>query len=307
MTHVQVPTEFTSPTGNVPLYSDSIGYCQSYDFSLANISEESRIAAISTIASVCYNSPKALGSISLYNRLATESAGLPSSSFEFVPVLLKPYHIASAPFRSCHKYGELITHNNSTYLLTNLRALMADVGDRANEYFNTPEECAIIAKHFKVFKWHIPLFVARQAMRHRCSWQELSRRYVSGKKMDFDFYIPSKLADVCIDLYSGTVQGQDAYAEIDWEELHSCALQLYNQAIDQGIKPELARTILPQSMYTTIWSAWLPYQLESFFKLRLDKHAQYEIRELAASMKYLLTDTSAEGVTYNSFKESVLN
>jgi thymidylate synthase (FAD) len=38
-------------------------------------------------------------------------------------------------------------------------------------------------------------------------------------------------------------------------------------------------------MYTTIWSVWLPTQLDSFYTLRLDSHAQSEIRELAQAMK----------------------
>ena len=59
-----------------------------YDFSQANLNNENRIKAISLVASVCYQNPKALNSASLYNRLMAESIGLPSSSAEFVPMLL---------------------------------------------------------------------------------------------------------------------------------------------------------------------------------------------------------------------------
>ena len=52
------------------------------------MSEKHRIHAISAVASICYQNPKAIGSESLYNRLLAESKGLPSSSAEFVPVLL---------------------------------------------------------------------------------------------------------------------------------------------------------------------------------------------------------------------------
>ena len=61
----------------------------SFNFSKANLSEEHRIHAITLIASICYQNPKALNSDSLYNRLMAESQGLPSSSFEFVPMLFK--------------------------------------------------------------------------------------------------------------------------------------------------------------------------------------------------------------------------
>ena len=69
------------------IFGDDIAFVEQYDFSTANMSEENRIKAITTVASICYQNPKAVGSESLYNRLLAESKGLPSSSFEFVPVL----------------------------------------------------------------------------------------------------------------------------------------------------------------------------------------------------------------------------
>ena len=70
------------------IFGDGIAFVEQYDFSTANMSEENRIKAITTVASICYQNPKALGSESLYNRLLAESKGLPSSSFEMCPILL---------------------------------------------------------------------------------------------------------------------------------------------------------------------------------------------------------------------------
>ena len=300
MTHVDVPTSFTQPTGHVDLNNDGIGYIESYDFSTANLSAEHRIAAISTIASVCYQSPKALGSISLYDRLAAESAGLPSSSFEFVPVLLDQdnYNIVAGVIYSqfensgdftitevVTKYGEWLNIEGVPYLLTNLRALMADVGDRADDFFNTPEECAIIAKHFKVYKAKIDLATRAQYIRHRVSWQELSRRYVSGKKSPFEFYISPKMKSIVTGIGCETYDCPGD--SVSTRALTELCIEHYNQAIAAGVKPEEARRILPQSMYTTVWSAWQPSPLKSFYDLRLDKHAQSEIQELAAGMQSL--------------------
>jgi len=273
-------------------------YQHPYDFSTANLSAETRIAAISTIASVCYQSPKALGSISLYDRLAAESAGLPSSSFEFVPVWISPDRLEQIENTSSTddiermsilKYGELVTIDSGEVgLLTNLRALIADVGDKADDFFNTPEECAIIAKHFKVYKAKIDLATRAQYIRHRVSWQELSRRYVSGKKSPFEFYLDPVLRDL-----EYTAKGTDMEDEIrchyDQQTLIDLSIASYNQAISQGVKPEKARRLLHQSMYTTVWSAWQPSPLKSFYDLRLDKHAQSEIRELAVGMQSLQT------------------
>ena len=70
------------------IFGDDIAFIEQYDFSKANMSEENRIKAITTVASICYQNPKAVGSESLYNRLLAESKGLPSSSFEMCPILL---------------------------------------------------------------------------------------------------------------------------------------------------------------------------------------------------------------------------
>ena len=70
------------------IFGDDIAFVEQYDFSTANMSEENRIKAVTTVASICYQNPKAIGSERLYNRLLAEAKGLPSSSAEFVPVLL---------------------------------------------------------------------------------------------------------------------------------------------------------------------------------------------------------------------------
>ena len=59
------------------IFEDNIAFVEHWDFSRANMSEENRINAITLIASVCYQNPKALNSDSLYNRLLAESKGLP--------------------------------------------------------------------------------------------------------------------------------------------------------------------------------------------------------------------------------------
>ena len=48
------------------------------------------ILTVTQVASICYQSQKALGGESLYNRLMAESQSLPSSSFEFVTSFIRP-------------------------------------------------------------------------------------------------------------------------------------------------------------------------------------------------------------------------
>ena len=292
-THVECDTSWpTEPLGRI----DSIlgcGSVEAWDFSLANSSYEARVYFVSKVASICYGNPKALGSISLFDRLQAEAAGLPSSSYEFIPVLLnmsntyvdystKHPHIRNISYKlsTCIKYGEYIA--GTPYLLTNLRALIADVGvDDSLNYLNTsPEETQIIRDNFKVFLFNIDLATRAQMVRHRCSWQELSRRYVSGKKTPFEFYVSDKMQSII-----STTADDESDIHLDTNDILDICLNHYMEALAQGVKPEEARRILPQAMMTTIWGAFQPTQLANFFTLRLDSHAQREIRLVAEAMK----------------------
>lgn len=281
------------------IFGDQIAYGELWDFSKANLSEEHRIHAITLIASICYQNPKALNSDSLYNRLMAESQGLPSSSFEFVPVFInfedlneieQTSSIDDIEKMSIFKYGEIL--DSSKGLLTNFRAIVYDVEAKRLsknwlKHFNTEEECEIIAKHFKVFKAHIDLPTFGQMVRHRVNWQVVSRRYVSGKKMPFEFYISEKMSNVKSGLYK-SIAYDGQIDDISTENIINICLEHYYASLEAGVKPEEARRIIPQAAYTTAWCAFQPTQLENFFKLRLDSHAQKEIRLFAKAMKFMI-------------------
>lgn len=262
------------------ILNDNIGFVENWDFSRANLNEENRILAITQVASICYQNPKALGSESLYNRLMAESMGLPSSSFEFVPVLLdyeNPKHqeILKLEYSNCKKFGEIL---DDRYLLTNYRALVYDFENDKDKFsfdirtiFNTQEECNIIQEYFKVFLFKVDFPTRSQMVRHRISWQELSRRYVSAKRVPFEFYVSEKLKE-----------NQKVKDLIKQSE------DLYFELLENGVKPQEARRVIPQMGYTQIWGAFMPKQLDNYFKLRLDEHAQWEIRQTAIAMQELL-------------------
>ena len=262
------------------ILNDNIGFVENWDFSKANLNEENRILAITQVASICYQNPKALGSESLYNRLMAESMGLPSSSFEFVPVILdyeNPNHqeILKLEYSNCKKFGEIL---DDRYLLTNYRALVYDFENDKDKFsfdirtiFNTQEECKIIKEYFKVFLFKVDFPTRSQMVRHRISWQELSRRYVSAKRVPFEFYVSEKLKE-----------NQKVKDLIKQSE------DLYFELLENGVKPQEARRVIPQMGYTQIWGAFMPKQLDNYFKLRLDEHAQWEIRQTAIAMQELL-------------------
>ncbi|MFW3327701.1 FAD-dependent thymidylate synthase, partial [Aliarcobacter butzleri] len=212
------------------IFGDNIAFVENWDFSKANLNEENRILAITQVASICYQNPNALGSESLYNRLAAESKGLPSSSFEFVPVLLDPTNekhkeILALEYSNVKKFGELIC--DGKYLLTNYRALVYDFENNENAYsfdirtiYNTEIECEIIKQYFKVFLYKVDFPTRSQMVRHRVNWQELSRRYVSGKRVPFEFYISEKLQN-----------------NPKVEALIKQSEELYFELLENGVKP----------------------------------------------------------------------
>lgn len=272
------------------IFGDNIAFVEQWDFSEANTSEENRIRAITQVASICYQSPKALGSETLYNRLMAESMGLPSSSFEFVPVLLdtqNPLHqeLLKPEYSNVKKFGELVEQGR--YLLSNYRAIVYDFEHDKERYsfdirqlYNTHEEAHIIRKHFHVFLYKIDLPTRSQMVRHRVNWQELSRRYVSGKRVPFDFYISEKMAPITTNDYTT-------------QKIIDLCVEHYMNAIESGVKPQEARRIIPQAAYSQIWGGFMPSQLANYFKLRLDEHAQWEIRKSAEAMKQLIDEEDA--------------
>ena len=275
------------------IFGDNIAEVSSFDFSKANLNDESRLDVITLIASICYQSPKSHGSESLYNRLMAESGGLPSSSFEMVPMLFNyeqlkddVYALTDVTIEDTNmlKYGEKV--EDGKYLLTNFRAVVYDfenLGIDLRDHFNTEADCQIIAKHFKVFKMKVDMPTFGQAVRHRINWQVLSRRYVSGSRVPFSFYIADKMKNVESYLFN-SISYDGQIDKLSTENVINICLEHYQAALDAGVKPQVARGIIPQCAYTEAWCAFQPKQFNSFINLRTDQHAQHEIRLLSKAM-----------------------
>jgi len=281
------------------IFGDNVAYVESYDFSKANLNDESRLDVITLIASICYQSPKSHGSESLYNRLMAESGGLPSSSFEMVPMLFNyeqlkddVYALTDVTIEDTNmlKYGEKV--EDGRYLLTNFRAVVYDFENLRidlRDNFNTEAECAIIAKHFKVFKMKVDMPTFGQAVRHRINWQVLSRRYVSGSRVPFSFYIADQMKNIKSYYSIDTSETQ-----LDTQDVVDICLEHYKAALAAGVKPQVARGIIPQCAYTEAWCAFQPKQFDSFINLRTDTHAQPEIRLLACAMRDLHSEPGVD-------------
>lgn len=148
------------------------------------------------------------------------------------------------------------------------------------------------------FHVRLPIFVARQWIRHRTgSFNEESARY--GVLRD-DFYIPSVERMLAGGQAKENKQGSGA--AINREEVDSILIAIeghsrqsyseYQALLEKGCARELARMVLPVNIYTQwFWTTDL-HNLLHFLELRLHPHAQWEVRQYAEAIVRML-DTLA--------------
>lgn len=161
-------------------------------------------------------------------------------------------------------------------------------------------------------KWHckMPIFVARQWVRHRtASINEYSLRYSEPKD---EFYIP-KADEIRFQSVSNRqgsseekVSDEVASKVIDFiTQTSTSSMKTYEEMSKDGIAKELARMGLPINLYTEwYWKNDLHNTLH-FLKLRLDHHAQKEIRVYAEAMADVVKKVTP--LAYEAFEDYVLN
>ena len=140
------------------------------------------------------------------------------------------------------------------------------------------------------FACKIPIFVARQWIRHRTgSFNEMSARY---GKLPADFYVPSM--DRLMKGGQAKKNKQGSGTELDEKTakrirgtLDHCnkhAYGTYEELLGLGLARELARMVLPVNIYTQwYWTTDL-WNLMHFLRLRLHEHAQWETRQYAEAI-----------------------
>ncbi len=143
------------------------------------------------------------------------------------------------------------------------------------------------------FKFHhvMPIFVARQWIRHRtANVNEYSARYSVVRDR---FYRPS--ADNVRKQSASNRQGGEepidaltAQEFLDHLDRVETQYADYQRLMEKGVSRELARIALPVSVYTEwYWKCDL-HNMFHFLSLRMDAHAQQEIRDYANAMFALI-------------------
>ena len=142
------------------------------------------------------------------------------------------------------------------------------------------------------FRLKMPIFVAREWFRHQIglSRNEVSRRYVDSK---VECWIPdvADLRERDPKLKQGSKDtpvkdAESVHAQI--KEATDAAIATYESLLASGIAPEIARIILPQSMYTEFIETGSLSAYSRLCKLRMDPHAQAEIRAYAGAVSELI-------------------
>lgn len=158
------------------------------------------------------------------------------------------------------------------------------------------------------FHTKMPIFVARQWVRHRTArLNEISGRY---SVMRDEFYLPSP-EHVCTQSENNK-QGRGkalptSQANTLIKSMEAAQKRLYSEYesyLEQGVARELARANLPVSLYTEwYWQIDL-HNLFHFLHLRMDSHAQYEIRVYAEAMAKCAKAVAP--LAYEAFEEHIL-
>jgi len=146
-----------------------------------------------------------------------------------------------------------------------------------------------------VFTFYVkaPIFVIRQWQRHRTwSYNEFSARY---KEVPDCWYVPDpshigvqSLKNHQSRIISADGELLDYHASEVINQACESAFRYYDELLTNGVPREIARGVLPVNTYTEMWATVNLNNLFKFLTLRMDEHAQFEIREYANALLELI-------------------
>jgi len=136
-----------------------------------------------------------------------------------------------------------------------------------------------------------PIFVVREHHRHRAghSYNEWSGRY---SKLEAEFYVPdyvrAQIGKPGAYRFEAVAPDLREEAQTEIRSVAEAAFEAYERLLAKGVAKEVARTVLPLSMYTKYYWSCNPRSLMHFCGLRNSDQAQFEIREYARAAESFL-------------------
>ena len=142
------------------------------------------------------------------------------------------------------------------------------------------------------FRIKMPIYVAREWYRHTIGFarNEVSRRYVDTPP---ECYNPQDIRARDTNLKQGsklTNVENNIDIALKIKDIQDKVLCEYEELLSLNVAPEVARGILPQSMYTEFIETASLAAYARLCKLRLDPHAQKEIQEYAKVLSELIEE-----------------
>jgi thymidylate synthase (FAD) len=130
------------------------------------------------------------------------------------------------------------------------------------------------------------VFVARQLVKHKfLRWNEVSRRYVDDEP---EFYLPDQWRGRSKDKKQGSDGTVQTFVS-DWDT-YNHSLKIYKDLLKDGVCPEQARMVLPQSMMTEwYWSGSLD-AFADMCTLRCKPDTQYESQLVANQIDDMMSE-----------------
>lgn len=156
------------------------------------------------------------------------------------------------------------------------------------------QHCMFIIKapEFVMRQWYKHVVGAETTSAHSTkdhAWNEISGRYVPYD----EFYSPLEFRKQSEDnkQASDGLIDEQILARTLWCEAQEKAIDSYKKMLEMGVAKEQARSILPLTLYTKVYWTASFQAIMNFIELRDEKTSQYEIREYAKVLKYIMKIT----------------
>ena len=162
--------------------------------------------------------------------------------------------------------------------------VLEDKDEKLIRYLAKHKHMSPFGHCFATFHVKAPIFVARQLVKHKfLRWNEISRRYVDVIP---DFHEPATYRRKAEDKKQGSGDAMVPSSSTMRSEAKAIlwAKRAYAEMLQDGVCPEQARMILPQSTMTEwYWSGSLDAWAD-MCKLRCASDTQAETREVATQI-----------------------
>lgn len=171
-----------------------------------------------------------------------------------------------------------------------------------HQHWSPFEQCVV------TFRIKLPIFVARQWVRHRTArLNEISGRYSELPHEYYDYSLQGLPKQSQTNKQGSTTEkiDREAWCLTELDSHIADAFHIYEDLLERGCAKEIARCHLPLSTYTEwYWQCDLR-NLFNFLHLRMDSHAQAEIRVYAEAMYEMVKELFP--LACEAFEDYVLN